>query len=167
MNMRVHGRGGAGGSGATPITHYTSPYEVGPHVVLTANTLLLIAAVIPASVTFANIAFHVGIADGVNNSDFGIYNAAGALLANAGAQAMGSATFSSFAAVQGSQTIAAGLYFIAWTSAGSVLGVSYDTYCTGFYYNASFGVSVGGALPASITPPALALNGNNASFALS
>jgi hypothetical protein len=128
---------------------------------LTANTLLLIGFTLPAPVTFSNLVIGVTTGDGTNNSDVGIYNSAGTLIADAGAQHFSTTGNTvKIAMVQGSQTIQPGKYYLAYTSTATTFkpNVCYGGGDITFAYNASFGASSGGALPASITPPAEALN---------
>jgi len=166
--MRVHGRGGAGGGTPTgwPVAGYISEAGADANLTATANTLWLAIIPIVNAVIFSKLTLFVGTGDGANNSDFGIYDHTGTLVANIGAQILGAFAIVTAAAVQGSVTIQPGLYGIAFTSAGSTLQIfGHDNMC--LYRNASFGVSAGGALPASITFPALSPNDLVPAFALS
>jgi hypothetical protein len=139
-----------------PIKGYSNLSRLGGATIVTANTLLLYANAIPYAVQFSKISFYVGVADAAHNSDVGLYNSLGALVANIGAQALAAGGIQDIATVQGLQVINAGLYFFAVTSAASVLGIQSDGAYMALYGNAAFGSSAGGALPATITPPALA-----------
>jgi len=119
-----------------------------------ANVLALSPFSLSYALTFSNIVVFVGTADAVNNSDIGIYNSGGVLIANIGAQTLPSATEVTLPTVQGSQTILPGLYWFAFTSAGATLAIFCDPNGLSYYFSLGFGASVGGALPASIVPPA-------------
>jgi len=158
-NASLSGAGTAGSHlsvNGAPITGWCTSGAYTDQSTLTANKLWLVGFFLAVPLTFSKIAVNINTADGTNNSDVGLYNVAGTLLANAGAQHMGSTGFQTFSAVQGAQTIPAGVIFLAATSAGSTLQLKQadDEPC--LYVNTAFGSSAGGALPASITPPSLA-----------
>jgi len=131
-----------------------------------ANNMILWGVVIPFAVTFAHIIFILATADGSNNSDVGLYNASGNLIANIGAQHLGSTGVQSVATVQGAQTILPGLYFYGITSAAGTLNAWSGSLGAGCYYNNAFATTSGGAMNATITPPTLAMNANSPSFGL-
>jgi hypothetical protein len=122
---------------------------------VTANTLILWGFYLTAPVSFAHIIFSPVTGDGANNSDIGLYNSSGTLVANIGAQKITIAGPIAYATLQGSQIIYPGLYFAAVTSAGSTLAIWEDEQPQQPYFSTSFGTSAGGACPASITAPAL------------
>jgi hypothetical protein len=125
---------------------------------LTANQLGLWIYSIPYEWTASNIAIDITTADGANNSDVGLYNSAGTLIANAGAQHMGSTGNIAFPFVQGTLTEPAGLYGFAVTSAASNLKFAGLFAAFVLYGLGNLATSTGGALNSSITFPALAPN---------
>jgi hypothetical protein len=149
-----------------PVPGFVSGPGDGSNEALTANQLIIDAFIFPAPITFSHIALNIQTGDGTNNSDVGLYNSAGTLVAHAGAQHMGSAGRQVFAVSGGSKTIPPGLYFFAVTSAGSVLKLNSSESAMGIYYNANFGSSSGGALPATITPPSLSVANTEIQMAL-
>lgn len=146
-----------------PLTFYPIGFFQGASQTATANTLSLGGFVLFTPVTFANITVDINAADNGHNNDLGIYTAAGILAANIGAQHIAAMGVTTFATVQGAQTLAPGKYVFALTSAASTfslfqgwnggLGQSPFTW----YSNASTGVSAGGALPNSISAPAVSV----------
>ena len=84
------------------------------------------------------------------------FNAAGTLVANAGAQVFGATGPVAITLVQGTVTAQPGLYFFAFTSAANVFSIIDGGNNTlALYRNTAFGASAAGALPATITPPSL------------
>lgn len=133
---------------------------------VTANKLLLSTEIISVPTRFSQIQISIFSADGANNSDVGLYNFAGNLVAHAGAQLMGTAGVQIFSTVEGIQTIPQGVYFFAATSAGSILTLSVLGSTLLLYSNLAFGSSSGGALPSSITPPTFGSGNFRNTFAL-
>lgn len=135
------------------------------HFGVSQNNTVIFGFVNPVPLTFSHIMMSVVTADAGNNTDFGIYTAAGVLVADIGAQVISGTGNQGFPTVQGSKTIAPGLYIFAITSAG-----------TAFLYNGSngfswvesgsAGVTSGGALAASITAPVASVVDLQANFAL-
>jgi len=156
--MRVHGRGGAGGGAVATIPFWATGGEDGSNLTASANSLCLTGFSLPASCQFGHIVAHIATADGAHNSDIGVYDSTGTLKANIGAQALAASGVQTFAILQGLITITAGMYFMAFTSAGSILQIWTDSQKLSPFKSGSYGVSVGGALPASITPPTLAVD---------
>jgi hypothetical protein len=123
----------------------------------TANKLTLYGLFIPAQVQFGHIVLDISVADAVNSYDFGLYNNAGTLVAHIGAQTIPATGIQSFAVVGGPITINPGRYYVAGTGnantaslqVGNMLHVTWN-----FLLATNFGASAGGALPASIAPPA-------------
>jgi len=149
-----------------PITCFAI-YDNGNGQTVTANKLSLTAFPLPYALTFAHIGLRIITDDATHDCDIGLYNSAGTLVANIGAQTIGSTGNQTFATVQGSQTISPGLYWFAITSAASNLQTGLIVGQFGGLYNSTgFGSSTGGALPSSITPPALSLTNASLSFAL-
>jgi hypothetical protein len=124
-----------------------------------ANTLNIFGIYLPAAVQFSNIQILIGTADAVNNQDLGFYNAAGTRVAHIGAQTMAATGSRSFAVVGAPITLTPGLYFWATTSVGTTatLFMGNSTLMWGYSLNTNYSASVGGALPASITPPSKSL----------
>lgn len=132
-----------------------SPADSSP-VAVQANKIQMGAVLIPAPITFSKISIRVQTPDNSNNSDACLYNSAGTLIANIGAQHLGSATTVNLATQQGSQTIPPGVYYFGVTSAASTLNVSQSRFTPFLYINQGFGTTTGGACTSpSITPPAL------------
>lgn len=130
------------------------------------NALALSPFNLPYALTFANIAVYVSTPDASHNSDIGLFNSAGTLVANIGAQLISSSGEQAFATAQGSQTIPPGLYWFALTSAATSFSIYGDNTSMSLYFSQAFGSSVGGALPASISPPAFSIARNLLSFML-
>jgi hypothetical protein len=123
--------------------------------VVTANQVSVYGFVIPYRFTFSNIAVASQTGDSVNNSDVGIYSAAGNLVAHIGAQAIQTFTgLQAFAVVGGAKTLPPGVYFFGWTSAANVLTLAGNSGTPILSYTATAAASAGGALPGTITPPA-------------
>jgi hypothetical protein len=107
-----------------------------------------------AAVTFANIGLIISGADnGVTLSDVGIYNLAGTLVADIGAQTGVLTTDVLFATVQGSITLPAGSYIFAATANSNTGGFSFDVVNPQAIHDTYTTVtsSVGGQLPTTIT----------------
>jgi hypothetical protein len=160
------------GTGASPLSVAGWPvsfFTIGQgfdNLAATANTLSLFGFALPDALSFGHIVFTVNTVDGTNNSDVGIYTGAGALVANIGAQTLGSAGLLALPTVQGSQTVLPGLYLFAFTSAGSTLKIVYSNFPNQWYYNGSIDTSSAGALPASITAPTITVQARSAYFSL-
>jgi hypothetical protein len=160
--MRVHGRGGAGGGG-TPTGWPLPFFTTSPNGSATtnaganpANTVTLCGLKLEAQVQVSNISVYVGVTDAVNNCDMGLYNALGALLTHIGAQTLPNGTYQTFALVGAPVTINPGLLFFGFTSAGTTAELAFGSGqgIWGYTFVQNAGASVGGALPASVTPPA-------------
>ena len=109
-----------------------------------------------------NISINVITADAVNNTDIGFYNASGILVADIGAQVIGSTGYQNKALAQGTVLFTTGLYFLSFTSAGSTLALaSYPNLATTWTRTNTAGVTAGGALAASISVPAKSVLGND------
>jgi hypothetical protein len=126
-----------------------------------ANMLFISSIEIPAPLTFAHIIAQASTGDGANNSDIGLYNISGTLIANIGAQLISVTTAVSYATLQGAQTIPQGSYLVAMTSVGTTLKLFGANSYYVQYHSAAYGSSSGGALPASITPPTLSIAASN------
>lgn len=119
-----------------------------------ANKIFLSMILIPCPLTFSKLSFSLSTGDAVNNCDYGFYNTAGTLIANIGAQIIASTSLVSYSTVQGLQTIPQGNYYFGFTSNATTAKINYNNLVFSAYSNTGFGTSVGGALPATITPPA-------------
>jgi len=166
--MRVHGRGGAGAGTPTgwPVNYYTSPPGSGVNGT-TANQVSVLGFALPAQGVFSTLSAYISVPDGINNSDIGIYNVAGTLVAHIGAQTTsGNNDYHDFAIVGAPVTLPPGLYAYAWTSAGSTLSIGSNAGIRTWLYNANIAASVGGALPASIGALSISATDRHAQFAL-
>jgi hypothetical protein len=142
---------GSGGS-SKPLTLYSIQYE-GANNSFVQNQVSLGGLSITAAVTFQNIVVSLGgTGDLSHNYDIGLYNQAGALVANIGAQGLNANGATSFSTVQGSQTIQPGPYAMAWTTAAAspTVTLSGGGNLLIWIYNTSYTTSTGGALPANI-----------------
>jgi hypothetical protein len=160
---------GTGGSplGFNPLVNFITTSDQQNNDGATQNRLLLSAFLLTYSLTFSNILINVKTADAVNNSDIGLYNAAGTLIANAGPQTFPTTGVRTFAMLQGAQTILPGRYFFAHTTVSGTLVIGGDSFASSLYYNGAFAVTAAAALPASFVPPALNYPHNVTWFALS
>lgn len=131
-----------------------------------SNTLCISAFQLPYALTFAHIGVYVGQADASHDSDLGLFNSAGTLVANIGATLISTTGEQSFATVQGSQTIPPGTYWFALTSTSTTIEIYGDNNGFCMYFSQNFGSSSGGALPASISPPAYSIGRNILVFML-
>jgi len=125
-----------------------------------ANKINYSGFLVSQGVTFTTLGFQVGTADAVNNSDVGIYNAAGtSLLANIGAQHLAAIGVQSFPILQGTVTLMPGRYIFAYTSAAGTLALLKDNRIITWTFNAAgIGTSIGGALPVSIPAPVVSFS---------
>lgn len=130
------------------------------------NQLWLTGFALPYSLTFAHIATTINTADASNLYDFGIYTAAGTLVADIGAQHLPATGDLTFATVQGSKTIAAGLYIFAWTGNSNAGQLLASGQIQAWVVNTNFGSSSGGQLPASIAAQSVAPARNALLFGL-
>ena len=131
----------------------------------TQNVTTLWGFLLPYSVTTTQITFDVTTADNTTNTyDIGIFNNAGNLVLDIGATAgttfAPSAVFNTLAWTQGSTTLPAGRYYLAFTTncASNCAAIGGTSAFVSFAVNASGGASTGGALPSTLTPPADAWN---------
>lgn len=160
-NATLTGNGTSGshlGVAGWPLANYVNGVASSTTALGTANTLWVESFNLPYAVTFAHIQVNIGTTDAVGLYDVGVYTFAGALVANIGAQTLPSTAEHNFATVQGSQTILPGTYFFAFTGNGTTATLGFWNNIEAFYSSRSTGVSSGGALPASFTPPAAAVD---------
>ena len=151
---------GGGGVSGFPLTLFQYGANPDSAIAAGANQVNYTGFGLSVPVTFGHLAVSVGTGDGVNNSDIGIYNAAGsALLANVGAQHIAGTGTQIFTLVQGTVTLNPARYILAFTSVTSTITLQRDGHWGTWCAVTSGGpISSGGALPASITAPTLAIN---------
>jgi hypothetical protein len=152
----------ATGSNATPLPFFiTGNARTGFTQNAAKNMTTLWGFLLPYSVTTTQITYDVNTADNTaNRYDIGIYASNGALLLDVGsipgttfAPAIG---FRTLSWSQGSDTLTPGRYYIGLTtncSIGCAKVVAAGNNVS-FAASAAAGASTGGALPASVTPPA-------------
>jgi hypothetical protein len=116
---------------------------------------------LPYSVTTTQVTYNVTTADNTANLyDIGVFNNSGALIEHIGATAgttFASATgFHSLSWAEGSKTLAAGRYYLAFTTncTSGCAAIGAAPGFVSFAINASGGASTAGALPATLTLPA-------------
>ena len=146
-HIRLAGGGGGGGGGEALV--YFGDADNFTNLDATANAVSVAGFVLPYALKFSNLTIRVSAGDAANDSDAGVYNQAGNLIANIGAQKLGAGT-QTIPTVQGLQTIPPGLYLFALTSAGSALIVACDFDAPTWFVQFNVAASVGGALPAAI-----------------
>jgi hypothetical protein len=125
-----------------------------------ANTTPVVGVLVQWPISVGHITINVTAQDNsANLYDFGFYNAAGTLVANVGAASYTTTGIKRLAFSQGTVRFNPGLYFIGWTGNANVLnvtGLAANQTVWHFGASANAGASVGGAMPATITPPATA-----------
>jgi len=142
--------------GVTPVTRWMFGNALA-NTTVNANQVSVWGVYLPVPVTFANLTVNFGNVDSTNKFDVGIYSAAGALIANLGGIVFTSGSgFQTHATVQGSQTIAQGVYLVA--STGNATAVNQFAGDSGqepssWFQNLNYTSSSGGALPNSISAP--------------
>jgi hypothetical protein len=149
-----------------PVAYFAGGAGVGQSNPAVTNRVAYGGFALGYALTFATISFYLNTADGAHNCDVGIYDAAGQLVANIGAQALGSSGLNNLATIQGSQTISPGRYVFAYTSASNVLVLGADFTPVPWCSNNGTDVSAGGALPASIVAPTVAPGNRISRFSL-
>lgn len=161
--------------GLTAIGYWQTPVSGSglSTIAITANQVWVVAEPIAWPLSVGHLTFNVVTFDNsANLYDFGLYNAAGTLVANIGAASYTTGGIKTAALAQGTVRLNPGLYYIAATGNATVLVISAiaaNGSLWQFGANSNVGASVGGALPASITPPAVSVNNNVATpwYALS
>lgn len=133
------------------------------------NQTILQGVYLPA-INTTDITLNITTTDNANNYDVGFYNAAGSRVAHIGAQTLPAGGYQTFAWSGGPFLLAAGLYYFGLTGANNVAQLGYLN-TSGWTRGQTItgGVTVGGALLASVVPPANVVVGNSnfAVFALS
>jgi fibronectin-binding autotransporter adhesin len=153
-------------NGPAPLPMFTTGgSQTGASLSPTQNVTTLWGFLLPYSVTTTQITYDVTTADNTANTyDIGIFNNAGNLVldisAVAGTTFAPSAAFNTLAWTQGSTTLPAGRYYLAFTTncASNCAAIGGTSAFVSFAVNASGGTSTGGALPSTMTPPADAWN---------
>jgi len=135
---------------------------------VTAPNIALCALPLYAATKFSKIAIFIASCNATAGSDFGLYNAAGVLVANVGSHVLTTGAINSFNTVQGLLTISPGTYFFAFTTAdtGVQIEVGGGADTTNLYINLAFSAGGGATLPASITPPALVASAGGFDFTM-
>jgi hypothetical protein len=124
-----------------------------------ANQTIVIGQFIPYPLSVGNITLNVTTADAVNNYDIGFYNSLGALVAHTGAIHLPSTGFQTFPLTGGTFAPTAGLYYLALTANVATAQLGFLSGMGGVYTSTtSGGVTAGGVLGATITPPAKAVS---------
>jgi hypothetical protein len=160
---------GGGGGGNTILPFFaTGSQRTGGNQGATKNVNKLWGFLLPYSVTTTQVTYDVSTADNTtNNYDLGIYNNSGALLLDIGATPgtvfAPSKVFKTLPWRQGSTTLPAGRYYIGFTTncpsaCGAIAaGPAFVSYAI----NLSSGISTGGVLATTVTPPADVWNTGN------
>ena len=150
-----------GGSAAALPFFVTGGEHTGGVQAATKNLTRLWGILLPYNVTTTDITYDVTTADNTANTyDIGIFDNSGNLLADIGPTAgttfAPAKAFQTLAWRQGSTTLAAGRYYLAFTTncASACAAIAASTTYISFAINASAGASTGGALPSTMTPPA-------------
>lgn len=144
-----------------PNTFFALGSGQGGGVSVSTNTLTLCGFSLEGALTFSNISVNIFSGDASFDVDLGLYNAAGTLLANIGAQVINVTGIQVFPTVQGAQTIPPGRYLFAQTSNHNSFELFGSTVAFWSWFAATgFGSSSGGALPASIAAPTLSPSSN-------
>ena len=139
-----------------PLTWFTTGLPVSALSLGAANVVSVYGFALPYTLTFANVGIYVAVADAVNNYDLGLYTKAGNLIANIGPQTLPNAAQTSIATLQGSQTIAPGLYLFAWTGDVGIAQIYGYTYDFSWVVNGNIAASAAGTLPPAIGAVAVA-----------
>ena len=153
----------ASGGGGSPTLPFfaTAAQRTGANQAAGHNLTKVWGFLLPYNVTTTQLTYDVTTVDNTgNNYDIGIYDNSGNLVLNIGATPgtafAPSKIFKTMAWAQGSTSLLAGRYYIAFTTncASACAAVAGDTIYVSFAINASAGTSVGGVLPTTMTPPA-------------
>jgi hypothetical protein len=152
----------AGGSGSPTLPFFVTGGEhTGVSQAAVQNATRLWGFLLPYNVTTTQLTYDVVTADNTaHNYDIGIFNTSGNLVVDLG-PAPGptfspSKGFHTLRWTQGSTSLAAGRYYLAFTTncSSSCAQVAAVATFVSFAINLSGGTSAGGALPSSMTPPA-------------
>lgn len=161
--MRVTQAGGSGGGGSPqgwPIEFFTpggSNTGKSEFFADNNNSLHLYGIVVPSQVKFNNVWLNVLNTDNAHNLSVGLYDNTGVLICASLAGALAATGNVAFAMVGGPFTINPGRFYLGTTTDGSTAHLAVITAIAGtwnFCNETNFGASVGGVMPATITPPA-------------
>jgi hypothetical protein len=138
----------------------TSGERTGSSLSATANVTTIWGFLLPYNVTTTQVSYQVTTADKTANEyDIGIFNNSGNLVLAIGptaGTAFAAATgFNTLSWTQGSTTLPAGRYYLAFTTncASSCAAIGASTSFVSFAIAHSAGATTGGALPSTVTPP--------------
>jgi hypothetical protein len=122
-----------------------------------ANNVTLMGFVLPVAVTFNKISVPVNIIDAVNLYDWGIYSYAGSLICHVGAQSIPATGVNTQTVTGAPISLNPGKYYFGFTGNTTTAQILVSNPTGGawsFLFNAAVVAGTGGALPASLTPPA-------------
>lgn len=135
-----------------PVAGYLYPANDSGNLAFAANQTRVMAFQLGYALTFSNIGVKVAVLDAGHNYDFGIYDAAGTLVAHIGAQTLPATGNLGFAVVGAPITITPGLYMFAMTGAATTAALGYDSGISiTLFSNQSYSATSGGALNGSVT----------------
>jgi hypothetical protein len=165
---------GTSGPAVATTAFMQSPECYSPaNITVAANATYVAMILVDHLVSFTKMAYSVSPTSGTENADFGLYNAAGNLIADVGAQHFSSSNLNQKTPVQTTPiTMTPGYYYVAFTSTGTVTGLAgcgNGTNASGwnFFLSTNLVASTGGALPSSITPQTPVVSfGSTIKFAL-
>lgn len=149
-------------AGASALPYFsTGGQQTGTSASAGKNIAALWGFLLPYSVITGSITYDVTTADNSANAyDIGIFDNSGALVLDIGATAgttfAPSVAFRTLAWSQGSKTLPAGRYYLAFTTncSSNCAAIAATANLVSFAINATGAASSGGDLPASLTPPA-------------
>jgi hypothetical protein len=151
----------AGGSAATLPFFATGGERTGATLAAGHNLNKVWGFLLPYNVTTTEIIYDVTTKDATaNNYDIGIFNSSGNLVLNIGPTPgttfAPAKAFQTLTWTQGSTALAAGRYYLAFTTncASTCAAIGGATTYVSFAIDVSAGASAGGALPSTMTPPA-------------
>lgn len=145
------GGGGGGSVSGWPVAGYANfAANAGNQGLVGANNVWVSGFFLGYSATFAHITLNIGVADAAGLYDFGVYNKAGTLIADIGAQHLPSTGVQNFAIVQAAQTLQPGLYALGITGNSTTATFNSQGTTISWISNANIATSSSGALPASV-----------------
>jgi hypothetical protein len=165
------GGGGGGGGGGTPtgwpLDYFEATYQQSTSNINAADHCDFLGFFLPASVKFSNISVSIDVSDAAGLYDWGIYSAAGDLLANIGPVHLPSTDLVTGAVLQGEQILNPGRYVFAITGNSTVafFGYNQQSFCWSNRLNST--PSAGGALPNSAPAFNISLGYSQWAFLLS
>lgn len=131
-----------------------------------ANTTFLYGFVLTCPYSVGHLGIDIGTADATGLYDLGVYNAAGTLLLDIGAQHLPNTGTRLFAVSGGAKTIGPGLFGFAVTGNATTATISFSSNAYFPYASGTGGASSGGALPATATIPVIATTQDGPWFVL-